>query len=250
MKLRDFDELWMGLFTLDGRGGYFAQKDMEGAVRGAVKDAGLTQSWQRKARLAEQTEEDFVRISSYKLRVMLSHLRAMASNGGSSELAHVYTYLQRGAAASASASSASATASASASAFFPNLRSPDITVEYDDDVISVDESYEDRAEVARYFDGHQWAAVRLWSDGNWSPPDKYEAGPQGLAVARWSDEATLEIEVPNSCVGDDGSLMKYKAPSVCAKSILETMEQTQGLRKRPASAKLEAKRLKPASEEP
>jgi hypothetical protein len=70
--------------------------------------------------------------------------------------------------------------------------------------------------VSAYFDGYQWAGLKLFSDGSVEKASYYRKGDNGMAIAVWADEFTLELEVPNVCVSELGELEKYIPPGGAA----------------------------------
>ena len=70
----------------------------------------------------------------------------------------------------------------------------------------------ERKLVAKYFDGKQFKAVKLWSDGDWTLAEHYDKGANGMVLARWDDGSSLELLIPNSCLAEDGTLKRYEPP--------------------------------------
>jgi hypothetical protein len=79
-KILMYKELLMGLFTLDPRGGHFLQGDVEQSVEKAVTDASLMDGFGRLAAAAGRSIDEMRNMIAYKIRVMCSHAREMASN--------------------------------------------------------------------------------------------------------------------------------------------------------------------------
>ena len=65
--------------------------------------------------------------------------------------------------------------------------------------------------VTKYFDGNQRVAKMLLSDGVLINADDYASGLDGFIVAHWYGEHndSLELEVPNSCLTEDHTIMKW-----------------------------------------
>lgn len=65
-------------------------------------------------------------------------------------------------------------------------------------------------------------AYEHYSDGTEAVATRYVPGPNGMVIAEWENAGTLELEVPNSCLNEDGWI------GVAAKVII----------KRPAASSL------------
>ena len=231
-----FMHMLMGLMTLDPRGGHFLQGDMERAVGEATKDAQLEGTMTALASSSRKEVKDVKNLIAYKIRVMCSHAREMRHDCDmSSDLKPLFDIMRGDAPASSSGDAAPAPPIA-ATGFFLNLKLPEESANDESDPEDGAPAPSTGAsEVAKYFDGYLWKARKIFSDGTFMTAETYKQGDGGLAIAVFGDGDELLLEVPNSCVKEDGGLKGYTPPE-------------RGLKKRPAAEPAAARKKKHQSE--
>ena len=207
-KLADWADILEAFNTLDPRGGFMKQEEMEMALNSVIENNDKVAAFQAMCSHLGKDATQVRNIIVYKIRVMLAHRRLSKS------------------------SAASTSTDTTPNKFFVNFNAED------DQEAEPSEETADKVEVSKYFDGHTFEAIRLFSDGDWLKSRLYSKGPNGMVVAHW-DDAELELQVPNACLSDDGTLSRYLPPVVnVVKNKNQKRKSSKAPRlKRPAAAK-------------
>ena len=251
-KLAARVQLLAGLGSLDPRGGFFGQADLDEALKIAIAKRGLLDKFNRTAATLGKDPTECRSVIAYKLRVMLSHCRIKAEawrNTGSKQSHPLYLFFLEITEAwgrdYAPLHESRTRSRTPRTRFFVNLQSepspPEEPAEED-----TDDKVDEATIVSKYFDGYSMKAIRLWSDGSPQVAESYVKGEDGFLEARWNDGDSLSISVVNSCLADDGTVRKYDAPTPKA---ADPPKPKVALMKKPAAA-LKSKEVKEVTKKP
>jgi hypothetical protein len=209
VKLKASEPVILELVQLDTRGGFFSQGDLVAAVLAAIQPGSFASAMAAK----RMPMDELVTIMCYKLRVMLSHVRYAFDSQRPGTLDHP---LQEVFAIMDSPTHQGGTARKQRR--LDRLgRRPNPFICFRgaaDGEAPADEDEDEISCISKYFDGCANAAKALLSNGEALAAGSYSAGPKGFAIAHWSGMGmSYELEIPNSCIHEDGKqLIKWTPP--------------------------------------
>eukprot|EP00959_Pyramimonas_sp_CCMP1952_P052677 1101348-Pyramimonas_sp.AAC.1 len=209
------------LIELDTRGGFFAQNDVEKAVKTAVGEK--LGNLQKLARSLVKTMEVATALVAYSVRVMLAHIRMMfdvyskdvakfgkevASQISASRpqwLVDIFHVIAPGAEGSFTRAARQRIPNP-----FPHFREEESQDPQDapalEDAQSI--SSDDDAVVDHHQEGG--TVFKLLADGRRLPATKIIPGGSGFAIAIWDDASSFETLEPNGNINEDGTLAGYR----------------------------------------
>ena len=241
--LLKWQSLMMSLITLDPRGGYFSQLDMEQVVdklyEGATPDT--------KAKVQQCAGEDVRTVKAYlarlayTIRVMLSHCRQkFRKEDKDAEFADLFACFTApvGARAEAKSSGSQAKLTAKANPFMHfRDEEEELGCTAGNDEIMHEDSGSDGEEVvvATYYDAHLCQCFQLTENGILKQALWYQLGPNGFVVAAFENDIEVTTEVPNDHL-HDGAILKMPAPPPTRPPTKrDTAKAKGGTSKRPAA---------------
>ncbi len=196
-------QLLENLVRLDVRGGLYLQSHLASAVRAIIEEDRSKNLFMAKTISHLKPYEELVETIAYKMRVMLSHVRLSYDSSKNDEhhsLASIFEIMK---------DPPSCSNDARRSRRQQRLMSrPRPFVCFRPSEGESQEKEELNSIVTRYFDGEDFAAKLLLSDGSVVLADTYEPGEDGFVVARWAEpKAHLQLEVTNAYL-QHGCLVK------------------------------------------
>ena len=218
-KLKASLGLLHALVRLDGRGGFFAQKDLTEALQAAAQAADEEASTSARALQHHKELNEFYLMVAYRIRVMLAHVRQAFDShepGTTHVLSSVFQEMY--------SCDDGSNPKADARKHRRNqrlLRRPHPfqcfrPAEAQDDADG--DAEEAPFIVTKFFDGGCGAARLLMSNGDLVNADVYVEGDNGFIAAQWtSAELSLELEVPNSHLDKETKKIKEWVPKKVTK---------------------------------
>ncbi len=189
------------LVRIDGRGGFFTQSHISSALKAAL-DVGDWNAMLLGKTIGEQrTEDEILGLISYKIRVMLSHVRiiydAHDPQQGRHALQDIFEVI------SGAAKIPQVMDARKARRMDRISRRPNPFVCFRQAEQSAKTEEEEASIITTYYDGHSRVAKMLLSDGTTINADQYTTGPDGFIVAEWlQPPRQLNLEVPNGWLCD------------------------------------------------
>ena len=217
------------LLRLDGRGGFFAQDDVEyGLTMAFLADELKPTVEQQAVEMGCSTTATFITMAAYVTRVMLNHLRIkrrafmkMDPDQRQASKTHPAALL------------AAYSLFTDAKDRGKKRKCPFLNFRQDESSASSTESESPHEEddsagevktVLKYFDGSRKKAMRLLSNGTQEEATELVPGEDGLIVARWTSPCEeFSLDLPNACL-DATQIVKAAAET-------ETTEGKQILKK-------------------
>ena len=159
--------------TLDPRGAYFDQGDLQEAMLLAICACDLEPQLKAASQTALMLRDEFLEMVTVRLRVMLAHARGMAPPPEKAKKQRVHPFVM-----------------------------------FREDP---EEQAERGSVVSCTFDGQK--AVQTFENGDTLAAARYSRGPDGFVLAHFVDPVQVkELELPNACCGEDGKLIEYTPP--------------------------------------
>ena len=205
------------LISIDPRGGYFAQTDIQESLVGAMDEPSQTLLLGHTHGSGLEVADVFHTIG-YRLRVMLAHTRAIhddfyglhhTKRGRSHPMIDTIEYMHK------TIHRADGARKVSRDARLKKRPNPFLNFRKAD---SDEEPAEEVVVVSRHFNPFKRKAEMLTSDGALHNADYYKEGPEGFIVAVWLDpKAEVTLEVANTHllnaldIGDSEPLPKGEA---------------------------------------
>ena len=188
------------LLRLDPRGGIFRQQDVKSGLQTVLTENGkLSEVWGF-AEQGNETPGTVLDVISYKLRVMLSHVRGAYDSCKQKKghpLNSLFDIIDTKQVSGVKRRRRQARVGQQNP--FINFR----TENTGDEESSDTESWTDISLVAKHWNPAVRVGIALMSDGSELRADSYVAGPRGFVTCVWLHPAMeLETEVPNSCLVD------------------------------------------------
>jgi len=215
---RASESLLQPLLRLDGRGGFFAQDDVEYGLNMAFKaDEVKTLVEEQATEMGCSSTAAFVTLASYVTRLMLNHLRIkrraylkLESDQQTASRAHPESLV-----AAYDLFTDQKETGKKRKCPFINFRKEesDEDEENDDDQGEADDGDVGCVPktVLKYFDTKLKKAMRLLSNGKSDIATEHIPGSDGFIVARWMDPIEeYSLDLPNACLDSHGGIVEAK----------------------------------------